>query len=71
MHDEYPEANELHCPKCGSTKAMVIVYGIPSAELLESTKRGVTFVLAGCLLTPATHECANCRTWWIHRPEGD
>ncbi|MEP6468659.1 MAG: hypothetical protein ABJC24_02710 [Chloroflexota bacterium] len=59
------------CPACGSTDAVRIVYGYPSAELWEEEKRG-ELVLGGCLVGPESpgYECGSCHAPlpWVVSP---
>jgi hypothetical protein len=49
------------CPACGSTDAIRIAYGYPSAEMFEAAERG-DIRLGGCVIGPESpdFECRNC-----------
>ncbi len=49
------------CPTCGSAEAVPIVYGYPSNELFESSKRG-EMQLSGCIIDVESpdYECRQC-----------
>ena len=51
------------CPECG-TPMVRIVYGYPSAETFERSRRG-EFALGGCVVTgvDATHVCEQGHRW--------
>lgn len=54
------------CPKCGSTRVVPYLYGMPSAEAWEEEKRG-RLVLGGCCInedSPDFH-CKICGNDWV------
>lgn len=42
---------KLICPKCGSTNALNIIYGMPAPEAVEASNRGKV-ILGGCCIMP-------------------
>jgi hypothetical protein len=48
-------------PRCGSTDAVQIIYGLPDFELGEAAQRGEV-LLGGCIVGPESpdYECRNC-----------
>ena len=61
------------CPRCGSTDAVEIVYGYPTAETFEAAERG-EIVLGGCVIGPEApdYECRACQAplpWIFPRAE--
>ena len=63
MHRERTEAviDRPPCPVCGSTGAVRILYGYPSAEMAAAEARG-EIVLGGCVIGPESpdYECRGC-----------
>ena len=61
------------CPRCGSTDAVRILYGYPSADMGEAERRG-EIVLGGCMVWRESpdYECRACRSAlpWV-APIGD
>jgi hypothetical protein len=62
------------CPHCGSTEAVRIVYGLPTAEAFEAAQRG-GIALGGCLVGDESpgFECRNCHAPlpWVHVGDDD
>ncbi len=63
------------CPRCGSTNAVPIEYGYPSAELFEASQRG-EIVLGGCVIgfESPDYECRECDRplpWVARDPDDD
>lgn len=49
------------CPTCGSTKAIPIVYGLPTYDTFLEAKQG-KFTLGGCMISEESPrwECPDC-----------
>ena len=49
------------CARCGSTDVVEIVYGLPGADLWESSQRG-EIELGGCVIEPDApdYACGSC-----------
>jgi hypothetical protein len=49
------------CPRCGSTDAIRIIYGLPDHELFEASERGEV-ALGGCVIGDESpdFECRAC-----------
>ncbi len=56
---------KLICPKCGSTNALNIIYGMPAPEAVESSRRDEV-ILDGCSVLPdsALYICRDCNYEW-------
>ena len=55
--------NMNECPKCGGTDMAIILYGLPSEELLDSKKvKEKKIVLGGCCVSRDNpkQECNDC-----------
>lgn len=54
-----------HCPHCGSDQVAEIVYGLPSADILDEGAQG-RVVLGGCSVSTddPTHACRACGSEW-------
>jgi DNA-directed RNA polymerase subunit M/transcription elongation factor TFIIS len=55
---------DIHCPECGSSKVVEILYGFrsPDAPPIDRTK----YVLGGCSLSFENTMCDSCgHTWQI------
>jgi hypothetical protein len=54
--------NGNNCPKCGSSEYIPIVYGLPSLEGFEKSRRG-EIILGGCCVGPDSKRrvCKKCR----------
>ena len=52
---------ERKCPACGSTDALRVLYGLPTAEAFEASERG-EFALGGCVIGVESpdYECRGC-----------
>ena len=51
----------MKCPKCGSEEIIPIVYGYPTKELFDQSKKGEV-IIGGCCIVgevPNRH-CKNC-----------
>ena len=62
------------CPRCGSTDAVRILYGMPTEDAFEASERG-EFVLGGCVIGDESpdFECRGCGSAlpWIADREDD
>jgi hypothetical protein len=49
------------CPRCGSSRTLRVVYGLPDLELVEASQRG-DVALGGCIVEPEApdYECGGC-----------
>jgi hypothetical protein len=65
MSNQNREQPARRCPRCGSTRVAEIVYGLPSAELLEASRKG-KIALGGCVIEPdiPTWLCRACGEEW-------
>ena len=63
--DDRYDSLRRHCPECGEL-GVRIVYGIPSAPLVNAAREGKV-VLGGCTHLPATHHCPRGHEW--HSPD--
>ena len=65
MTNEKGEHREDRCPRCGSSDVTKIVYGLPSPELVERSRRERT-VLGGCVIGPDSPvwQCLACDAQW-------
>ncbi len=52
---------ERPCPRCGSTDAVPILYGLPGADMAAAEERG-EIILGGCMVWPEApdYECRAC-----------
>ena len=58
------------CPRCHSDEVVPVVYGMPSAELVEESRAG-RVALGGCTIWPDSPEwrCVACgHEWRTHVP---
>jgi hypothetical protein len=65
MQVSKPAVQPVRCPHCHSMEAVLIIYGLPSAEISKAASRGEV-VLGGCCLgghNPVWH-CKTCQTRW-------
>ena len=55
-----------HCPRCGSSKLVGILYGRPTAAGIEAVDRG-EYILGGCFshIDEPDWECTACRHQWF------
>lgn len=53
------------CPRCRSDKVVPVVYGMPSAELVEKSRAG-RVALGGCVVFPDAPDwrCVTCGHEW-------
>ena len=52
------------CPKCKSNDVIPIVYGMPTEELFEESKKG-NFLLGGCCIDDSAQwHCKKCDYEW-------
>jgi hypothetical protein len=62
------------CPRCGSTDAVEIIYGLPDMELGMAAERGEV-VLGGCIVGDESpdYECRRCGTPlpWVRPSDED
>lgn len=60
-----PDAAPPSCRRCGASRTVPIVYGLPTLEIFEAAERG-ELRLGGCLVSgddPAWH-CKACGAEW-------
>jgi predicted RNA-binding Zn-ribbon protein involved in translation (DUF1610 family) len=66
------KAESSKCPECGSSKALPILYGMPSAEAGKAAQEG-KIILGGCSIeigAPTWH-CDQCGHEWGEFRIGD
>ncbi len=53
------------CPRCDSDEVVPILYGMPSPEMVEASRRG-EMALGGCVVFPEApnRTCRNCGHEW-------
>jgi hypothetical protein len=63
-----------NCPRCGSESVVSIVYGLPSEESMEASRRGaIDVVRGGCCISvssPRWH-CRHCKLSWPNGYDDD
>lgn len=55
------------CPHCGSTDSIEILYGMPTLEAYEASKRG-ELIIGGCCMEIGApdRKCKGCGRKWLH-----
>ena len=58
----FDDPSDIACPLCGTTDPLEIIYGMPSAEMVEASEGGF-IELGGCIVGPEApaYRCRNAQ----------